>query len=177
MQIVPSWGGCLWFLSLEKWSRFVWMLFCSQFRGIQRYREEEYFYFHYTITITNNGPDTIRLKSRHWEIVDANNQREIVECVPSWSVDFLRGFSPSIFCLLVRLMSRIRSQQRPSSASLTCTSLLLVRFAPLSDVAVSERAFVHVWARAFVSAQHCFRLLECLKDCEAWGSGAVGTQE
>lgn len=69
-------------VTVERWSRRVWGLSCSHFEGVQEYNGEDYFYFSYRISITNNGPDIIRLKTRHWEILDGNNQREIVECVP-----------------------------------------------------------------------------------------------
>eukprot|EP00884_Botryococcus_braunii_P002167 jgi/Botrbrau1/11951/Bobra.341_1s0016.1 len=50
----------------------------SQYVGKKVISGEEYFNFHYTIVITNNGPEKVRLKTRHWEIVDANGNKEIV---------------------------------------------------------------------------------------------------
>jgi ApaG protein len=37
------------------------------------------FAFSYQITIENNSKDTVQLVSRHWEILDALNQLEIVD--------------------------------------------------------------------------------------------------
>jgi len=33
--------------------------------------EKGYFFWSYTIEITNHGPDTVQLKTRHWTITDA----------------------------------------------------------------------------------------------------------
>ncbi len=37
--------------------------------------ENNYFFWAYTIAITNNGPDTVQLKTRHWRITDAGGRR------------------------------------------------------------------------------------------------------
>lgn len=37
------------------------------------------FAFAYTITITNNGPSTVQLLNRHWQISDDNNRVEEVK--------------------------------------------------------------------------------------------------
>jgi ApaG protein len=40
--------------------------------------ESNYFFWAYTIAITNNGPDTVQLKTRHWRITDAGGRRQEV---------------------------------------------------------------------------------------------------
>ena len=40
--------------------------------------ENNYFFWAYTIAITNNGPDTVQLKTRHWRITDAGGRRQEV---------------------------------------------------------------------------------------------------
>jgi len=40
---------------------------------------DERFVFSYTITITNQGPQTVQLLSRHWIITDANNHVQEVK--------------------------------------------------------------------------------------------------
>jgi ApaG protein len=40
--------------------------------------ENNYFFWAYTISITNNGTDTVQLKTRHWRITDANGRRQEV---------------------------------------------------------------------------------------------------
>jgi ApaG protein len=40
--------------------------------------ENNYFFWAYTISITNNGPDTVQLKTRHWRIIDANGRQQEV---------------------------------------------------------------------------------------------------
>ncbi len=40
--------------------------------------ENNYFFWAYTISITNNGPDTVQLKTRHWRITDAGGRRQEV---------------------------------------------------------------------------------------------------
>ena len=37
-----------------------------------------YFFWTYTITITNRGPDTVQLKTRHWVITDASGKEQEV---------------------------------------------------------------------------------------------------
>jgi len=36
--------------------------------------EQQRYVFAYTITITNNGPDPVKLLNRYWRIIDANNK-------------------------------------------------------------------------------------------------------
>ena len=36
--------------------------------------ENNYFFWAYTIAITNNGTDTVQLKTRHWRITDASGR-------------------------------------------------------------------------------------------------------
>jgi ApaG protein len=40
--------------------------------------ETNYFFWAYTISITNNGAETVQLKTRHWRITDANGRRQEV---------------------------------------------------------------------------------------------------
>src|SRR5579872_6052053 len=40
--------------------------------------ENSYFFWAYTIAITNRGTDTVQLKTRHWRITDANGRRQEV---------------------------------------------------------------------------------------------------
>jgi ApaG protein len=40
--------------------------------------ENGYFFWAYTIEITNRGPDTVQLKTRHWKITDANGRLQEV---------------------------------------------------------------------------------------------------
>jgi len=40
--------------------------------------ENNLFFWSYTIAITNNGEDTVQLKTRHWRITDANGRRQEV---------------------------------------------------------------------------------------------------
>src|SRR4051812_44519124 len=40
--------------------------------------ENGYFFWAYTITLTNHGTETVQLKTRHWRITDANGRRQEV---------------------------------------------------------------------------------------------------
>jgi len=40
--------------------------------------ENNYFFWAYTISITNNSDETVQLKTRHWRITDANGRRQEV---------------------------------------------------------------------------------------------------
>jgi ApaG protein len=40
--------------------------------------ENGYFFWAYTITLTNLGPETVQLKTRHWRITDANGRLQEV---------------------------------------------------------------------------------------------------
>jgi ApaG protein len=40
--------------------------------------ENNYFFWAYTISITNRGDETVQLKTRHWRITDANGRRQEV---------------------------------------------------------------------------------------------------
>jgi ApaG protein len=40
--------------------------------------ENNYFFWAYTISITNQGSETVQLKTRHWRITDANGRRQEV---------------------------------------------------------------------------------------------------
>ena len=41
-------------------------------------RDNGYFFWAYTIEITNRGPETVQLKTRHWRITDANGRQQEV---------------------------------------------------------------------------------------------------
>jgi ApaG protein len=40
--------------------------------------DNNYFFWAYTIAITNHGEDTVQLKTRHWRITDASGRRQEV---------------------------------------------------------------------------------------------------
>jgi ApaG protein len=40
--------------------------------------EEGYFFWAYTVEIANEGKVTVQLKTRHWQITDANGKKEVV---------------------------------------------------------------------------------------------------
>jgi ApaG protein len=40
--------------------------------------ENNYYFWAYTISITNNGTETVQLKTRHWRITDAHGRRQEV---------------------------------------------------------------------------------------------------
>jgi ApaG protein len=40
--------------------------------------ENNYFFWAYTISISNQGKETVQLKTRHWRITDANGRRQEV---------------------------------------------------------------------------------------------------
>jgi ApaG protein len=40
--------------------------------------DNNYFFWAYTISITNQGAETVQLKTRHWRITDANGRRQEV---------------------------------------------------------------------------------------------------
>jgi ApaG protein len=40
--------------------------------------EDNYFFWAYTIAITNHGAEMVQLKTRHWRITDANGRRQEV---------------------------------------------------------------------------------------------------
>src|ERR1700690_1497150 len=40
--------------------------------------ENNYFFWAYSISITNNSDETVQLKTRHWRITDANGRRQEV---------------------------------------------------------------------------------------------------
>ena len=40
--------------------------------------ENNYFFWAYTISITNNGAETVQLKTRHWRITDAHGRQQEV---------------------------------------------------------------------------------------------------
>jgi ApaG protein len=40
--------------------------------------ENSYFFWSYTIAITNHGTETVQLKTRHWRITDATGRRQEV---------------------------------------------------------------------------------------------------
>ena len=40
--------------------------------------EERQFFWSYTIVITNDGPETVQLRTRHWVITDASGRSQVV---------------------------------------------------------------------------------------------------
>ena len=40
--------------------------------------ENNYFFWAYTVSITNKGAETVQLKTRHWRITDAHGRRQDV---------------------------------------------------------------------------------------------------
>jgi ApaG protein len=40
--------------------------------------ENNYYFWAYTIAITNHGTETVQLKTRHWRITDANGRKQEV---------------------------------------------------------------------------------------------------
>jgi ApaG protein len=40
--------------------------------------ENSYFFWAYTVSITNKGAETVQLKTRHWRITDAHGRRQEV---------------------------------------------------------------------------------------------------
>ena len=40
--------------------------------------DEGYYFWSYTVDITNDGPVTVQLKTREWRITDANGKKELV---------------------------------------------------------------------------------------------------
>ncbi len=40
--------------------------------------DDSYFFWAYTIAITNHGTETVQLKTRHWRITDADGRRQQV---------------------------------------------------------------------------------------------------
>ena len=51
----------------------------SEFSPERSRPADEHWFFLYTITITNEGADTVQLMSRHWVITDANSKVEEVK--------------------------------------------------------------------------------------------------
>lgn len=49
-----------------------------QYMEEQSSPEEGYFFWAYTVTISNDGDETVQLKSRVWHITDANGRRQEV---------------------------------------------------------------------------------------------------
>ena len=41
--------------------------------------DENYYVWAYTVLIENKGSETVTLRTRHWEIIDANGQRQDVD--------------------------------------------------------------------------------------------------
>jgi ApaG protein len=41
--------------------------------------ENGYFFWAYTISLTNHGPETVQLKTRHWRITDAHGRLQEVK--------------------------------------------------------------------------------------------------
>lgn len=63
----------------EATTRGVRVSVASEFSAGRSRPEEKEWFFLYTITITNEGADTVQLLSRHWIITDAKGQVEEVK--------------------------------------------------------------------------------------------------
>jgi ApaG protein len=50
----------------------------SRYLSQQSSPQQQRFVFAYTVTISNEGDDTVQLRTRHWVITDGNNQVEEV---------------------------------------------------------------------------------------------------
>lgn len=63
----------------EATTRGVRVAVVAEFSRARSRVEEQQWFFLYTITITNNGTDTVQLMSRHWIITDAAGRVEEVK--------------------------------------------------------------------------------------------------
>ena len=51
----------------------------SQYAPEHSHPFQHKWFFHYTVRISNEGPDTVQLLARHWIITDATGQTEVVK--------------------------------------------------------------------------------------------------
>ena len=51
----------------------------SQYAPEHSYPFQHKWFFHYTVRISNEGPDTVQLLTRHWIITDATGHTEVVK--------------------------------------------------------------------------------------------------
>ncbi len=51
----------------------------SQYAPEHSHPLQHKWFFHYTVRISNEGPDTVQLLARHWIITDATGQTEVVK--------------------------------------------------------------------------------------------------
>lgn len=54
------------------------LLTCSYFVPNQSYPDQRQFFFAYSVTISNEGIDTVQLLNRHWVIHNAEGQKQEV---------------------------------------------------------------------------------------------------
>ena len=54
------------------------LLICSYFVPNQSYPDQRQFFFAYSVTISNEGSDTVQLLNRHWVIHNAEGQKQEV---------------------------------------------------------------------------------------------------
>jgi ApaG protein len=62
----------------EKITRHIRVAVEPAFLDGQSEPDREHFVWSYTITLENNGPETVQLVSRHWIITDGNGRRQEV---------------------------------------------------------------------------------------------------
>lgn len=51
----------------------------SQYAPEHSHPFQHKWFFHYTVRISNEGPDTVQLLARHWIIIDATGHTEVVK--------------------------------------------------------------------------------------------------
>jgi ApaG protein len=59
-------------------TRKIEVVVTPRFVGDRSSPENNYFFWAYTISIANNGTETVQLKTRHWRITDANGRKQEV---------------------------------------------------------------------------------------------------
>ena len=59
-------------------TREIEVVVTPQFVADRSSPENNYFFWAYTIAITNQGTETVQLKTRHWRVTDANGKRQDV---------------------------------------------------------------------------------------------------
>lgn len=64
--------------SYEASTRNIRVSVTPQYMEEQSSPEESYFFWAYTVTISNDGEETVQLRSRVWHITDANGRRQEV---------------------------------------------------------------------------------------------------
>ena len=59
-------------------TRGIEVIVTPRFEADRSSGENNYFFWAYTVSITNQGSETVQLKTRHWRITDANGRRQEV---------------------------------------------------------------------------------------------------